>query len=380
MVNRVSHYSKLFMFAVSATLAPAFALAGVPNPPASICFDDNCVTAPAPSQNVKKWHPGHYMQVLRGNADTAQSTRFTYYDQIASNTDLEGVVVPFRWSQLEGNTPGNYSAGIATIQAEISRLKSLSVPKRMILKVVDFNYGGTLPTSSHFPAYLGSADLLFQGTNGVGWKRWNSMAMGYFVDMLRAYAAAFDKEPYFEGILLIKETAPAVGSAPPSDYSATKYDAQLRRLALEARNAFARSNVIVPVNFHISQSATNSYIAYLATIGVGVGNPDTCADCKMWGDLAVQGLSGNVDHRRSIPLVWSVENSELGLDSVGPAGGYLPSQIYSYANDTLHVTHLLWDRNTFAGTSAQQWPAILKFISSNPLTSTRCPYSTCDTN
>lgn len=44
----------------------------------------------------KKWNPGHYMQTLRSNTYTQNQTlRFRYYDQIANEAELVGVLAFF---------------------------------------------------------------------------------------------------------------------------------------------------------------------------------------------------------------------------------------------------------------------------------------------
>lgn len=127
-----------------------------------------------------KWNPGHYMQVMRGSYDAIQANRFAYYDDpsFANSTSLQGAGVFYRWSQLEGSTRGDYSAGIAMIQAEVTKLKGLAVPKRLAIRILDSAYGGSLPASSYFPAYLYNAGKLIQTNNQVIWKRWDSQTMG----------------------------------------------------------------------------------------------------------------------------------------------------------------------------------------------------------
>src|SRR5210317_1087157 len=41
-----------------------------------------------------KWHPGHYMQLLRNGLNQKQSNRFREYDLIANNNNFVGVFTP----------------------------------------------------------------------------------------------------------------------------------------------------------------------------------------------------------------------------------------------------------------------------------------------
>jgi hypothetical protein len=334
---------------------------------------------------LKKWHPGHYMQITRGNADLVQSTRFGYYDAIASDTHVIGVVVPFRWSQLEGASAGDYAAGIATIQAEVNKLKGLAVPKRLFIRLMDFHYGGSGGVSNYFPAYV-SGTYTYQGTNGVGWCRWDSTAMDHYIAMLSAYAAAFDDEPYFEGLYLNRESAAALGSTTPCGYTGAAYDSSYRRMVAAEVAVFKKSNVIESINYLVSQSTTNSHIAYLSSVQAGMGGPDVlptaCTTQTPYAYNTLTGTSGGHDYRSEIPVLYSVEASEMG----GVLGNCTIDQLRDYANDTLQASHVFWDRNTFSGSASQQWSGgILPYIQTgaNALTHTSCPsiYTQgCDTN
>jgi len=244
---------------------------------------------------TKKWNPGHYMQVPRGDHETVQANRFVYYDQIATNTDLVGVFVPFRWSMLEG-AQGDYSAGIATIQAEIVKLKNLTVPKRFYLRIIDYHYGAVATNSAYFPTYVQSGGT-YVGTNGVGWCRWSTSWMDAYIDMIEAYAAAFDSEPYFEGIYLYRETAPAVGTTTPCGYTLANYQTQTERMLTAAGAAWPQTNVILSANYIGSQTVMDDIIAHGATVQTGVGGPDV--------------ESANCDHRTAARRVVAHPHPEV---------------------------------------------------------------------
>ena len=380
--------SRLFGLLCSLVLLPLGLAVAEPNPPTNLCIEGaaDCGVVPTPSAEGIKWHPGHYMQILRGNYDTSQSVRFGYYDQIATNTQIVGVVVPFRWSQLEA-AQGDYTAGIALVQAEIDKLESLTVPKRLFIRMNDHNFGGTCPATSHIPQYISDAGGTFETKNGCNWRRWNVTFMGHYLDMLKAYAAELDSEPYFEGIVVLRESPLSFGgSTPPADYSNGAYRVQLDRVMTEVGSAYSKSLVISPTSYVVTRDDTDEHIAHVASIREAPGHLDPSPDCDMWADLTLRGVSGGVDYRGVIPIVYSVEASELGLDSIGPDGGYTPDELTTWANNTQHITHLFWDRNTFAGTSEQQWSSgILPHISdsSNALTRTSCPsvfIQGCDTD
>jgi hypothetical protein len=67
----------------------------------------------------------------------------------------------------------------------------------------------------------------------------------------------------------------------------------------------------------------------------------------------------------------------------GRRGNFLPQQIYDYARNELHANYIIWRRNTWFGTPAQQWEqGILPVIRANPTIYTNdCPSSiSCNTN
>lgn len=381
-------------FAAVAALSTGVATAG-PKPPSAFCAGSSDCPPPAaePSgepledpvkqvsdrQGAIKWHPGHYMQVLRGSADSEQAARFPYYDGIAQNRDIEGVSVWFRWSQLE-KARGDYSAGIELIRTELDYLKSLAVPKRLVIQVLDAAYGSTCPARDYFPSYLDSNGGLFQTQNQCVWRRWDTKTMGHFIDLMAALGKAFDGDPYVEMIVPFHETAIGWNKTPfPGDYSESKLDEQYRRLAGAMREAWPTTIVRFPTNWGLNGGRMEKFVAHLGSIGAGAGNPDTCPSCGMAIDSMLTGEIGGQDYRGVIPIVMGVEVSELGYDSVGPSGGFTVQQIYDYAHDDKGSTHILWDRNVVVGKSGsdpksgQRWDAMLKLISAQPVEHVACP-------
>jgi hypothetical protein len=369
-----------------------------PNPPAGFCIEGaECAPENAQSSTGIKWHPGHYMQVGRNQTeDQSQSLRFGYYDAIANNSAIAGVTVSYTLKMLEGDTKGSYAAGIAMVTAEINRLKSLAVPKRLFIRINDNSYSGAGDTA-YFPAYLIAAGCVSKhsGENRYHFKRWDSVCMGHLIDTLTAYSF-LDDDPYFEGLYLIRETSVESDyqTQSGSSFTAGRYDTQLRRLMLAARDIFPTSNVIMPANWFGSNNG--ELYAYGRSIGgVGAGSPDTCPHsagsiagskgCGIWGDYAITGDSGfgGHDFRGEIPIIYSVEASELGVGAVGGAG-FLPRELFDYCNDTLHCSHMMWQRQNFAGTTEQQWNVgILALISARPtFDHDECPstYPACNRN
>lgn len=324
----------------------------------------------APPVGSKKWHPGHWMHIRNGDP-TDLAWRKRAYDEIANETAVEGVVIPLRWHMLEG-AQGDYSAGLARLHEEIDYLKRLAVPKRAILIVVD-HMNASWDANDIFPPYVISKKWNYTtGSGKPSWRRWEQTPMTAFINMIEAYGAEFDGEPYFDGIIVIAETALSFGGDIPSGYSGPAYRDQLERLGTAAAAAFPRSNVVMPDNNinQLSQADHEEFFRYLEATPLAVGGSDVIPNNPTAAQRIWMGVDGGVDYRGTLPIIQAVESSELG----GVLGDFTPKEIYNYADDELHVNYLLWHRNTHAGDASQQWETgILPFIRDNPLTHTTCP-------
>jgi len=381
----------LAALAVAVAVAPT--VLATPKPPRSFCMKDAaCETAadsgqdapaPAPSGKRLKWHPGHYMNVPRASSHT-QPVRFGYYDEIGTNKNIVGVSVFYRWSQLE-RSKGDYSSGIALIRAELDKLKSLPVPKRLVINMNDRAYGDSncSRATDYYPSYILSAaskHLYSTPSPACPWKKWNAETMTHYIELMTALGKEFDGDPYVEMISPFQETALNWSGGPVHpEFDEDAYYQQLRRLAAAMKEAWPTTIVRVPTNWGFSDKLMSQYVAYLASIGVGAGNPDVCPSCKMPIDRIIAGEIGGTDYRGVIPNVMSVEASVLGYDAVGPRGGFTVKQLYDYANSQQRATHIFWDRNLYTGNASsdpsvgQQWPAMLRLFAERPVTQTSCP-------
>ncbi len=71
----------------------------------------------APSTQGIKYHPGHYAALdgmLRAsNRSTLMAEHMRQIEELANEPNIVGVQLYVQWSALEGDTPGDYAAGIA---------------------------------------------------------------------------------------------------------------------------------------------------------------------------------------------------------------------------------------------------------------------------
>jgi len=327
----------------------------------------------------------------------SQTERFSHYamSDFAANPNVEGVSVYFKWTQLEGHTRGDYRAGFALIRAELDKLASLPTPKRLILRVMDKRYASDVTMASAnqwFPQYMVDASYVYvSDSRDLLWKRWDATAMGYFIDLWKAYGKEFDGHPNLEMVSPWPESAINVKNPSPSTattgYSESAVLTQYKRLAQAMRAAFPTTNIWMSVNWEpYSVAAQTEFYSYLETIGAGSGNPDTLDTYSnglqgMRPDTILRGAQpGSRDFRGRIPIVYAVEDSSLGYNAVGDLTA---QQAYDYVNNVQRTNYYLWDRNTHVGTDAQRWYAngttqpggILRVISSQPLTHRSKPSS-----
>lgn len=332
-----------------------------------------------------KWHPGHYMMFTVGTSDSStRNYRFNAYDDIATNSAIVGAVVFVKWKQIE---PTQETYDWTTIHEELDKLEGLTVPKRLVVRMIPQYYGGDPPSacasgsSEYFPDYIIAADGCAETSNQAIAAFWKEEITSHYIRVMLAFADEFDDEPYFQNIVLIRETS--FGQPRPADYTASAYVAQLERLAAEVKPGWQQTNVTMNINWvDNGQAATNDLIAFMRSIGVGAGGPDVAPKCinddcsqgfaavqDMWSYNSYIGNStgGGVPIAGIVPLNMGIEGSELGLDSVGQPGGYTPQELFDFCETQLGCSSMYWMRNVWWGTPIQQWETgILPFIDAHP--------------
>jgi hypothetical protein len=336
-------------------------------------------TSGGPLPTAIGWHPGDSVSNWRDSGHlNNQVTRFGEYDQtqFAANCNIKGAHYLAPWAQLEGPTHGSYASGFALIHAEINHLKALSCPKWLILQVFDeLNYSITQSMSgqaSYYPAYLNTAGCLAQGVEGGGGgggvithvADWNPTCRSYVLDLIAAYGAEFNGEPYFEAFAYPYERIVQT-CCQLNGYSAAAYDSATRVIAQAMRTAFPNKIVFMTLNWYTGDATQfSSLVAYLASIGVGWGPGDMIYVAGASSptfyyqtiDKLTVGALGGPDYRGVVPLMWRYEATELGYTGNGDSQrGYTGAEIYNYVNNSIHANYLINERNIFIGGNASRW-------------------------
>lgn len=354
-------------------------------------------TPDLPEGTLVKWNPGHYMMQTVGGSSFA--TRQGHYDAITDSTTIKGAVMFAFWGNLE---PTDDNFVWTTIQQELDYLKALNVPKRLFVRIIEKreNPNGCA-NRTYFPAWVDAAGWCVQtGTERFVLKWWDNALEAEFIELMQAMAAEFDDDPYFEGVVFLRETGIGANTS-HAGYTHTAYVQNLKDIASATQAAFVKSNVIMFTNFVPTQgqAAINSLMQWQIDNGIGQGSPDVAPDCITptlncpggWYDPQRVGSGEpggspteayNFAHENMIgqvPIMWAVESSQLGSDAVGQEGGYSADLIYRFANQYLGASHLFWMRNESYGAASQRWSGtggILDTINANPtFTNTACPAS-----
>jgi hypothetical protein len=365
-----------FLLAVTAHAAPAASPAST-QPCTAVSA--GCAGAAAIAGAAIKWHPGQYMSLENNHKYDDIDQR--YISQIGGEPTVTGILRNWNWRDIE-TSRGVYD--FSSIDTYLKTVTSLSSKKRMIIRIDNRVFGGQ--TGSTVPDYLKSDPAYMGGAvpmaNGVVARIWDAPVMDRYIALIQALAQRYDSNPYVEGIST-SETAIGFSSAypAPATFSTGTLLAQLQRYMIAARLAWAHSAVFVETNYFGSDSQMQALIDSAVKNQAVIGGPDVIPGTAIQSDQVMLGAAGTgADYRRIVAIKSEVQLPELGLKYK-----FMPAELYAQAYNVSHANYMLWDRNDYYGTSAQQWVSgILPFIRSvGGKTYTDCPrsYSSgCATN
>jgi hypothetical protein len=360
-----------------------------------------------------KWRPGFYLSFDTNLSSAAyQSSRYAIYDRLGSKTSFNGYMLMIPWRTLEP-TRGEYD--FSYLDAEIAKLQSLSEPKLLIVKVTNIKRSkGSCTTGGGglLPDYVATdPNACYSSGRHLQARLWRSSVMDRYIALMQALSAHLDDNPGLEAVIANQESS--IGSIEPSDYSPSEMVTQWLRLADALVAAFPRTMTQVNASYITGgdQSDINRLGAGLISRGLAVGGPDvwpygcvTGGPCmsREWADPqqiyfhnVVNGnaTGGSQKVAGVVPILYGVEASEMGYDSVGRDGGFTAAQLGDFCNSYLNCSHLVIQYQTSAesahapcdSSGACQGPAVVDWIDANPNYLHRhstCPskYDSCDRN
>ena len=356
----------------------------------------NCAVT-VTTAGARKWNPGHYMYLQREGDHLTFAERKACYDHssFVGNSKVVGAQFPFSWREMCPTTPGDFSAGIALVRQELNYLKSIG--KRYVFRLFDSVYESTwgyYPRA--FPDWLYNAGKLYipdaPNNYSIQWKRWDSQALQWYLDIFRAVAAEFDSDPYFEQVLPFSE------SSYPAYLGGVNYTAQsevaLHTIADTLASIFTKTYITFPLNWSPDPYNNNleKFCKYLADRGIGFGNVDSQpgntnhaatggmpADFPMRGELNTNGGTFCITGTKfpgppcRVPIAYNIESTGA-YRNTDPTWNYTGQQVYTWINSVVKATHMYWCRNTYAGRDDQRWfnagttnpGGILLAINNNP--------------
>jgi hypothetical protein len=336
------------------------------------------VAAATTSIAQTKWHPGHYVIL---NSGDSQSRHFQNIDEIAREPAVKGVVLRIWWYNLE-KSKGSYD--FSKIDAYLNKLKSLSTPKRLVIRIMDRKFN-TTNKSGIVPNYLLTESvykggLTLQKTNNPGYvaRLWEAPVMDRLIALYKAIGSRYDGNVYLEG-LATEETTLSLGdkSKWPSGYSNDALVKQYLRLIAVRRSNMPRTQLFIGANYLGTDSQMGTVIQKIYEQDAAVAGSNTMPSRITQAQRIWTGQTGG-DYSGEIGIASGVESLELG----GEHGSYTPKQLYTYANSTLKANYMFWVRNSWAGSAGQKWSTgILPFLRTNPPLRTACPtaYGSCTT-
>ena len=220
-------------------------------------------SAPAPAANgaTGKFNPGHYLLPYLGDRQSALLGRV---EEICREPALKGMELRARWATLERE---RHEFTFGNVEQLYERLAACQ--KRLLLEVWIASFDGR-------PDGILPNDLrpsLVKTNSGYIAKIWDASVMDRLIALYEALGERFDREPYFEGII-VSETATSRPRDP--EYGATAYIVQLTRGLEAIRVAWPNTNVIVFDNYitGASDAQFEAFVRSLEKLRIGIGGPD----------------------------------------------------------------------------------------------------------
>ena len=305
-----------------------------------------------PLATTRKYHPGHYIALLRG-----------YDTQAIMATSIKPGVVGFMkrygWPVLEP-TPGVYQ--LAQIQSDLAWAKANGM--QLIVMVEDKTFVKQLPTPPDLKAYV-----LPNHGGGYTTIRWATVVAARFKALVTAIGARFDSTSSFEGIAT-QETAPGLRYPvlKANGYTPQKYLALYIDLLTALSKAMPTSRVFWFMNFFpITQSDIATVASAVAPLGALMGGPDVQPDNP---NLEREAYPFYNQFEGKMPLFGQVEAVCYSLPHLTkgyPTKYWTMTELFDFAVKNLHVNYIIWVHlPTPSLPGAYDWLDALPVIAAHP--------------
>lgn len=297
--------------------------------PVSLQGADACGgTTPVLITTARKYHPGHYVAMLRGQSSQSLMTA-------SIKPGVVGILKRYTWRSLEP-TPGAYD--FSAIQSDLAWASAYGM--HLIVMIEDKTFVVERPNPAYLDPYTPR-----NRAGGYTMARWDAYVVQRFNALTKALGR-FDSYAAFEGIAT-QETALGFDSTTlrAFGYTPEKYrDAYINMLSTATTN-LPRSRVFWYQNFLVqNQSYIGSIAAAVASKGVVMGGPDVWPDNR---SLVSKSYPFFDQFYGKMPLFGQVE--PVCYSALHETSGYstkywTPREQFKYARDNLHVNYMFWVR------------------------------------
>ena len=322
--------------------------------PVALSGAEACGDAITSATNVgsRKYHPGHYIAMLRGGDSQAVMAQ-------SIKPGVVGFMKRYSWPVLEP-TPGNYQ--FAEIKSDLAWAAAHGV--RLIIMVEDKTFVKELPTPPDLNAYA-----VRNKGGGYTVVRWAPVVMTRFNALISAIGKQFDSSPGLEG-LATQETAPGFGYKVEKSYGYTpeKYRDMYINLLTIASKSFPTSRIFWFMNFFpVKEAYIADVAAAVAPLGVFMGGPDVEPENPK---LLNKVYPFYTQFQSKMTLFAQVEGTcydQPHLTSGFKTKYWTMTELFNFAKTKLHVHYMFWvhlPQPPVAG--AYDWLDALPVIAANP--------------
>jgi len=312
-----------------------------------------------PSPGTYKWRPG---PLVAGNS-FGSSPLQNNFTEICAMTNVVGVQIVMRWSQLEtGSTTAGASYTFSTLQSYVNTMDACG--KVVVLQLQRQAGGMTNPG----PAYLRNEAQYDGGTYYVQQyddthiKAWVPAIMDRYIALENALAAQFEDQDAFYGIIF-PETVFG-GTTPTAEgWTLSGWVTQIKRMLTARLSVFPTTNKITFANF-LNTAGTSTYVDLMNAIrdsegvvggpdiypqgigssgcGAGCTNPGT-VETRTAGQNVYAGITGGNDYRDEMTCMTAIQPPEMG----GRKGNHTPANLFAEGNGVLDCGNLFWWYKTY---------------------------------
>jgi len=301
----------------------------------------------------KKYHPGHYISLLRGSDSQGAMAS-------SIQPGVVGMLKHYSWPALE---PSKGTYDFSEITSDLNWAAAHGM--RLIVMVEDKTFKEEIPT----PAYLSQYVLRNHG-GGYTTLRWAPPVAAAFKALIVALGSKFDSNKNFEG-LATQETA--VGFPHKvlvaHGYTAEAYRDMYINLLTAASNAMPTSRVFWFMNFiPVKEQYVATIASAVAPLGVAMGGPDIMPDNS---HLLRKPYPYYPQFFGKMPLFGQVEGvcyDQLHETSGYPTKYWTMPELFNFAVTKLHVNYVFWTRiTTPAAPGAYDLSDALPVIANSPV-------------